>query len=105
LLLRKLRLYPLLGGFRSQPKADIPALVSALVALSRLADDFGPRLIELEINPFIVFSEGHGAVAVDGRATLAPAATVQAPAGAGEHGQISESHPDHPSLPEENSHE
>jgi len=71
-LLQKLRLYPLLNGFRGRPKTDISALISALVSLSHLAHDLGPRLVELDINPLVVLGEGQGVVAVDGRATLAP---------------------------------
>jgi acyl-CoA synthetase (NDP forming) len=71
ILLKKLRLYPLLQGVRGKPAADIPAVIQALVALSRLACDLGPRLRELDINPLIVAADGQGAIAVDGRATLA----------------------------------
>ncbi len=80
-LLRKLRLFPLLQGYRSRPRADLEALAAAVAALSRLAHDLGPRLVELDINPLIVLPAGQGVVAVDGRATLAAsvAATVLSP--------------------------
>jgi len=41
------------------------------VRLSWLAADLGPRLIDLEVNPLIARRAGGGAVAVDGRGTLA----------------------------------
>ncbi|MDR2789281.1 MAG: acetate--CoA ligase family protein [Candidatus Accumulibacter sp.] len=70
-LVEKLRLYPLLDGARNRPRADVEALVEALVHLSWLAHDLGPRLLELDVNPILVGAAGKGAVAVDGRATLA----------------------------------
>jgi acetyl-CoA synthetase (ADP-forming) len=76
-LLEKLRLYPLLNGFRGRPRADIDALLEALVNLSRLARDLGPQLLELDINPIMVGAAGQGAVAVDARATLV--ASIAAP--------------------------
>ena len=69
-LLRKLRLWPILDGLRGRPKLDVEAAADALVRLSWLAHDLGPRLQDIEINPLIVRVAGRGAIAVDGRATL-----------------------------------
>jgi acetyl-CoA synthetase (ADP-forming) len=47
-------------------------VADAVVRVSWLAADLGPRLGDLEVNPLIVRQQGKGAVAVDGRATLGP---------------------------------
>ncbi len=69
-MLRRLRLWPVLAGVRGQPPADVAAAAEALVRLSWLAADLGPRLAELDLNPLILRAAGRGAVAVDGRAML-----------------------------------
>lgn len=77
-LLKRLRLFPLLDGLRGRPKADVEALVQALVAVSQLAFDLGPRLLELDVNPLIVRGQGRGVVAVDARAIVSsPAAPLR----------------------------
>lgn len=70
-MLDELRMSPLLKGARGRPLADIEAIADALVRVSWLAADLGPRLVDLEVNPLIARAKGEGAVAVDGRATLA----------------------------------
>ena len=59
----------LLAGYRGQAKADIDAIVDAILKLSQLALDF-PQIEEIEINPLSVGPEGQGAVALDGRVIL-----------------------------------
>ena len=70
-MLAALRVAPLLAGARGRPPLDVDAIVDALVRVSWLAADLGPRLTDLEVNPLIVRRAGGGAVAVDGRGTLA----------------------------------
>ncbi|WP_424138499.1 acetate--CoA ligase family protein [Roseomonas chloroacetimidivorans] len=69
-MVESLRLAPLLHGARGQPALDVGAIVEAVVRIGWLAQDLGERLIDLEVNPLMVRPAGHGAVAVDGRATL-----------------------------------
>lgn len=69
-LARELKTWPLLDGFRGRPKADIEALVSAIVAFSQMAAQMGDRLVEAEINPLFVLSQGHGVRAADGVVVL-----------------------------------
>lgn len=69
-LIEALRVAPLLHGLRGRPAADIAAAADALMRLSWLAADLGPRLAELDINPLILRAAGQGAIAVDARATL-----------------------------------
>jgi len=69
-MLRKLKLWPLLDGARGRQKLDVNAVADTLVRLSWLADDLGPRLQDIEINPLIVRVAGSGVVVADGRGTL-----------------------------------
>ncbi len=59
--LARLRLWPLLDGYRGRPRADIGALIGMAMRLAALMDD--PALEEIEINPVILRETG--AVAVD----------------------------------------
>ena len=65
-LVRELKTFPLLDGYRGRPKADLPALISAIVAFSAMVAQLGDRLIEAEINPLFVLEAGHGVRAADG---------------------------------------
>jgi hypothetical protein len=60
--MRRLRLYPLLDGYRSRPRADLGAVVEAVLACQALMLATR-RLNEIEINPLMVRQDG--AVAVD----------------------------------------
>jgi acyl-CoA synthetase (NDP forming) len=64
-MLRSLRAWPLLAGFRGAEAADVPAAVDAVVRLSQAVVAGGDRLAELEVNPLIVAPRGRGATAVD----------------------------------------
>jgi acyl-CoA synthetase (NDP forming) len=68
---RELKTWPLLDGFRGRPKADVEALVDAIVAFSRMAAQLGDRLVEAEINPLFVLPQGQGVRAADGVVVLA----------------------------------
>jgi len=57
--------YPVLAGARGRPRADVDALVDAIVRLSALAVDLKDRVGELDINPLFVFPEGRGVKAAD----------------------------------------
>ena len=54
----ELRTWPLLDGFRGRPKADVAALVDAVVAFSNMAAQLGEQLLEAEINPLFVLPQG-----------------------------------------------
>lgn len=62
----------LLCGFRGAAPADTDALVRALVALSGYAAANAERLLEVEINPFVVMPRGQGAYGVDALIILRP---------------------------------
>ncbi len=60
--LRRLKLWPLLDGYRGRPRADTQAAIETVLALQgAMAED--PGLIEIEVNPLILREKG--AVAVD----------------------------------------
>jgi len=68
---QELKTWPLLDGFRGRPKADVEALVSAIVAFSVMAAQLGDRLVEAEANPVFVLAQGQGVRAADGVVVLA----------------------------------
>lgn len=72
-LLRRLRLFPLLDGFRGAARADLPALARLAAQISQVAAAAGPRLPEIELNPVIVHPEGQGCTVVDALAVAAEA--------------------------------
>nr|WP_315591537.1 acetate--CoA ligase family protein [uncultured Cupriavidus sp.] len=74
-MVRELKTWPLLDGFRGRPKADVEALVTTIVAFSQMAAQLGDRLIEAEINPVFVLPEGQGVRAADGVVVLADEST------------------------------
>jgi acetate---CoA ligase (ADP-forming) len=59
--LRRLRLWPLLDGYRGKPAADVAAVVDAVLAVQGMLAD--ATLQEVEINPLMACQKG--AVAVD----------------------------------------
>ena len=67
---QELKTWPLLDGFRGRPKADVEALVTAIVAFSQMAAQLGDRLVEAEINPVFVLPQGQGVRAADGVVVL-----------------------------------
>lgn len=77
-MVRELKTFPLLDGFRGRPRADLDALVSAIVAFSQMAVQLGARLVEAEINPIFVLPQGQGVRAADGVAVISHLAGEQA---------------------------
>jgi acetyltransferase len=69
-MIKKLRAYKLLAGWRGAPAADQAALVDGVLRLARLLADF-PEIKEMDINPFLVLEQGKGAKALDVRIVIA----------------------------------
>jgi acetate---CoA ligase (ADP-forming) len=65
-MVRELKTWALLDGYRGRAKADVEGLVAAIVAFSRMAAQLGDRLVEAEINPIFVLPAGQGVRAADG---------------------------------------
>ncbi|MEZ4608369.1 MAG: acetate--CoA ligase family protein [Deinococcales bacterium] len=66
--LTKLKIYPLLQGYRGKAKADMTQLLKAIMALNTLAQEM-PQLLEIEINPLFIYPDS--VVAVDAVMRLA----------------------------------
>lgn len=56
-MLRELRTFPLLNGYRGAPKCDVPKLQEVIERISALAEDL-PEVTELDLNPVIVAPQG-----------------------------------------------
>jgi acyl-CoA synthetase (NDP forming) len=69
--LRSLRLWPLLEGFRGAPAADLDAIVDAVCRIGAFAAENADRLLELDVNPLMVYPAGQGAIAADALIGLA----------------------------------
>jgi acyl-CoA synthetase (NDP forming) len=67
-MVREIKGFKLLEGYRGQPPADVAALESLLLKVSAFVDSH-PEVAELDLNP--VFAYADGAVAVDARIVLA----------------------------------
>jgi acetyltransferase len=68
-MLTELRAAALLSGVRGRRPVDREALVQALLRVSQLVVDF-PEIEELDINPFVVYEQGQGGIALDMRLIL-----------------------------------
>ncbi len=62
-LMKKIKGFPLLTGFRGQPPRDLDALRTAMKALARLAGKH-PELDQIELNPLLLYPKGLFAVDV-----------------------------------------
>jgi len=76
-MIRELKTYPLLTGYRGGPVHDVRALVDAVLRVGALVEEL-PQIAELDLNPILVHP--HGATVVDARVRVAP---VQRPPLAG----------------------
>lgn len=71
-MIRELKTYPLLKGFRGSVPADVAALEDGLLRVSAMVEDI-PQIAELDCNPFVVHETG--ATILDARirvTTVAP---------------------------------
>lgn len=63
-MIRELKSYPLLTGFRGSVPADVTALEEGLLRVSAMVEDL-PQIGELDCNPFVVHETG--AIILDAR--------------------------------------
>jgi acyl-CoA synthetase (NDP forming) len=75
-LMRSVRGFSLLQGYRSQLPSDVRALRDLLLKVSCLGAEI-PELRELEFNPVMALQAGRGYEIVDVRARVAPAGTMR----------------------------
>ena len=70
-MIKSLRSYPLLTGFRGAPPVDLATVEETILRLSQLVRDFD-CFTEIDVNPFIVSSEREKCKAVDARFIVKP---------------------------------
>ncbi|OGO11733.1 MAG: acyl-CoA synthetase [Chloroflexi bacterium RBG_13_66_10] len=70
-MLGEIRARALIDGVRGKPPADREALVDSLLRVAQLVVDF-PEIAELDVNPFIVYDQGQGGLAIDMRLVVRP---------------------------------
>jgi acyl-CoA synthetase (NDP forming) len=68
-MLSEIRARALLDGVRGEPAVDKEAIVDTLLRIGQLVQDF-PEILELDINPLMVYPKGMGAIAIDMRLVL-----------------------------------
>ncbi len=66
-MIESLAAWPLLGGFRGRPPADIDRLIETLIRFSYLVADF-PEIAEIDVNPLL--AAPGGVIALDARIVL-----------------------------------
>lgn len=66
-MVKEIRGYKVLEGFREKPRADVAAIVDILLKVSRLSTEMEGLVSELDLNPVMVLPEGRGARVVDAR--------------------------------------
>ncbi|HMK51265.1 MAG TPA: acetate--CoA ligase family protein [Thermodesulfobacteriota bacterium] len=66
-MIKEIKGYPLLEGYRGKEPANIPALVEIILKLSRWIEE-NPKIKELELNPLFAYRDK--ALAVDARIVL-----------------------------------
>ncbi len=64
-MLRSLKAFALLDGFRGRARADLPAAADAMVAVGQAFLSAQPALDQIEINPLLVKEEGQGVAMLD----------------------------------------
>ncbi len=68
-MIRSIKGYPLLTGFRGGPAVDLKCLEETILRLSQLVSDF-PQLESFDVNPFIATADRKTSKAVDARFVL-----------------------------------
>jgi hypothetical protein len=56
-MIRELKTYPLLTGFRGSVPGDVVALENGLLRVSAMVEDIS-QIAELDCNPFVVHDDG-----------------------------------------------
>jgi len=68
-MIKSIKGYKLLSGFRGAPPADLKALEQAILRLSQLVTDF-PYFESFDVNPFFAAPDRTASMAVDARFVL-----------------------------------
>ena len=73
-MVRAIRGYRLLEGYRGHPAADVAAIEEVLLRISRLVEEV-PEIRELDLNPIFALAPGEGIRIVDARIRVKATAT------------------------------
>jgi acetyl-CoA synthetase (ADP-forming) len=68
-MVKEIRGFPLLSGFRGSTKADLESLTAIMVQVSRIIEEI-PEISEIDLNPIFLYETG--AITVDACIILAP---------------------------------
>ncbi len=68
-MISEIRSFGLLKGVRGEAPSDLESVADALLRLSQLVTDF-PEIVEMDINPLMVFEKGRGTLGIDMRLIL-----------------------------------
>jgi acetyltransferase len=75
-MISETKAYTLLKGVRGEPPADIRSLIDVVIRISQFMCRF-KDVVEMEVNPLMVYEEGKGCMAVDIKMTLAKRMTEE----------------------------
>ncbi|TAJ07979.1 MAG: GNAT family N-acetyltransferase [Nitrospirae bacterium] len=70
-MVRSIRGFPLLEGYRGHPPADLEAIEEVLLRVSRLVEEI-PEITEVDLNPLFALPPGEGCRIVDARIRVEP---------------------------------
>jgi acyl-CoA synthetase (NDP forming) len=56
-MIREIKGYDLIAGYRGQPAVDEQALANCLLAVARIAEEY-PDIIEIDLNPVFAYPDG-----------------------------------------------
>lgn len=73
-MLAQTRISKLLAGYRGSATFDEAAVISALMALGRIAEDLGDMIESVDINPLVALKDGNGTAVLDALFVLRPGA-------------------------------
>lgn len=68
-MIRSIKAFPLLEGYRGKKKGDINQLITVIINSCTLLME-NPEIIELDLNPVIIFEMGKGVMVLDARIIL-----------------------------------
>jgi acyl-CoA synthetase (NDP forming) len=70
-MVRAIKGYQLLQGYRGQPAMDLTAIEEVLLRISQLVEAI-PAISEIDLNPIFALPEGRGCRIVDARIRIEP---------------------------------
>ncbi|MFX1596768.1 MAG: acetate--CoA ligase family protein, partial [Promethearchaeota archaeon] len=68
-MIRSIKAFPLLNGYRGQSKGDIEEIINTILKCCNLLIE-NPEILEIDLNPVVVFENGKGVMVVDARIIL-----------------------------------